>query len=208
MFTAAVLGNGKSRLENDLTFLRNYCNNIWGCNALYRDSLKTYGWLPDAIVAVDSPMIKEIESSDYKGSTCFRKRYGGNIYLEYNKIRILDIVGGGSGSSAILTLCEINSLKQNRGNIFLFGFDFNLVRHNSYNNVYENTPCYKSSNNGSVFTGNFIIQLKGLAGRYPLVNFYHVLPKEVHNSCSEFDRISNIIPIKFEAAKGLIISDN
>ena len=55
-----ILGNGLSRKAFRVSKLQKY-GMVIGCNALYRDGT------PDILVAVDRPMIREIEESGYEG---------------------------------------------------------------------------------------------------------------------------------------------
>ena len=64
--TAYIIGNGGSRKGFDLLMLKGR-GVVFGCNALYRDfavSSPRYA-LPDYLVAIDNPIITEIESSDF-----------------------------------------------------------------------------------------------------------------------------------------------
>jgi hypothetical protein len=53
-----VIGNGESRLQVDLNFLKTK-GKVYGCNALHRD------FAPDALIAVDGGMMHEIGASGY-----------------------------------------------------------------------------------------------------------------------------------------------
>ena len=55
---AFIIGNGPSRTKFDIASLKGL-GTIYGCNALYRD------FTPDYLVAIDPPIIKEIEKSDF-----------------------------------------------------------------------------------------------------------------------------------------------
>ena len=55
---AFIIGNGPSRAEFDIASLRGL-GTIYGCNALYRD------FTPDYLVAIDPPIIEEIETVSY-----------------------------------------------------------------------------------------------------------------------------------------------
>ncbi len=72
-----VLGNGESRKDIDLDFLRQK-GPVYGCNALYRD------WTPDGLVCVDGGMMHEVYESGYasKNKCYFRSwcRLPGEMY--------------------------------------------------------------------------------------------------------------------------------
>lgn len=55
-----LIGNGKSRKNFDLEYLRPY-GTIIGCNALYRD------FSPDILVAIDAKLLNELKDARYEG---------------------------------------------------------------------------------------------------------------------------------------------
>ena len=63
---AFIIGNGTSRLEFDITLLKN-AGTMFGCNALYRDYYPKHD-LPDYLVAIDPGIITEIECSTFPAS--------------------------------------------------------------------------------------------------------------------------------------------
>ena len=62
--TAYIIGNGVSRSSFDLMNLKGK-GKVFGCNALYRDYAEQDYVLPDYLVAIDNPIIAEIEKSDF-----------------------------------------------------------------------------------------------------------------------------------------------
>ena len=133
MNTAFVLGNGKSRLAVDLSSLRNH-GKIYGCNALYRD------FMPEYLISMDLPMVKEILESDIHLKTKFYTQHDNQID-EIAKTEPINFFWGfketnDSGNSALRLALE------NKHEIcYMIGFDYEDSPAN-LPNVYQGTPNY------------------------------------------------------------------
>lgn len=139
-----VIGNGESRQGFDLKQLRKF-GPIYGCNALYRD------FIPDLLIAGDSPMIREIEEN-YRGHNFFRVL--NESYLELplgnnsHPIKLPSLVGTGTnwyaGIVAAWLMCHINT---NLETVHLVGFDMygKGPKGRYINNLYKGTLNYAAS---------------------------------------------------------------
>lgn len=125
---AFIIGNGPSRKDFDLEVLRNL-GVIFGTNALYRD------FEPDFLVAIDEPIILEIEASSFPKDRFIvpplQEQYEP---VEFNPVRPRNNAG----------LCAMNeAIKRGFKDLVCLGMDF-ILREPSYNlgNIYANTECY------------------------------------------------------------------
>ena len=126
--TAFVIGNGKSREGFDLQQLREW-GKIFGCNALYRD------FEPDYLVAIDPPIIEEINNSDFPKEKFIipkeEEQFENPEYNPFTRWR------SNAGMNAI-----IEAIRKGASNIYLLGFDFIIANDFATSNLYEGTNAY------------------------------------------------------------------
>jgi len=137
---AVVLGNGLSRKDFNLAFIKNHQGGIYGesklqtygCNALYRD------FQPDFLVVTDRVIAEEIALSGYtKDHICYSRA---NILLEFPQKYYLiphDPVSD-AGTTAAYLACFDGHMK-----VYLMGFDGNDTDNFNYN-LYADTTGYTS----------------------------------------------------------------
>lgn len=144
MKPAFVIGNGTSRRVLNLEDLKKH-GTTYGCNALYRD------FHPDVLIATDPGISGEIESSGYPLKHIFYTRKpaanSGSRKIEHH-------YGFSSGPIALKYAAEA-------GNQIIYFLGFDLKGKNGlHNNVYSDTPNYKSSQDSETFFGNWINQIQ------------------------------------------------
>lgn len=161
-----VIGNGESRRGFDLNSLKPH-GTIIGCNALYRD------FIPDLLVAVDRPILKEICDSGYANNNrvYVRQRFYDD-FKQYTGVNPLPVFWGlspgskkqqafqgwSSGPSAIALATTLYSDDDLPCRIFLIGFDMFGVN-DKVNNMYKNTPHYVPEHKPATFYGNWARQM-------------------------------------------------
>lgn len=163
---AIVLGNGLSRLDLNLSKIKNHHGGLlgastlqsYGCNALYRD------FSPDFLVAVGDDMIKEIADSDYtKEHIVYTDAT--NTLRYPNKFYIIPYNAYMDAGTTAAYIAAFDGHKR----IYMLGFDhqpgpgFN-------NNVYAGTPGYQPVRS-NVLDDNWTIARKMLFDTYNDVEF-------------------------------------
>ena len=208
--TAFIIGNGKSRQGFDLTILKGK-GAVFGCNALYRDfqrSIPKYD-LPDYLVAIDSPIITEIESSDFPSSRVLippenerwepvELHWGRAVNKSWNPAR----PRSNAGVNAIL-----EAIKKDYKHIYVFGFDFLVIDQNiAMSNLYDGTECYGLETRANLQdTRNRMKYLGFVIENNPDINFIFCYPKDIGdlyrpqaiNSClTNFDDLIGLLSEK------------
>jgi hypothetical protein len=181
--TAYIIGNGGSRKGFDLLLLKGK-GTVFGCNALYRDyqrSTPKYV-LPDYLVAIDNPIITEIESSDFPSSRVLippedekwepvELHWGRAVNKQWDPQR----PRSNAGMNAIL-----EALKLEYETMYVFGFDFLVVNQNTaMSNLYDGTDCYGLETRANLQdTRNRMKYLGHVIENNPKTNFVFCYPKE------------------------------
>jgi len=151
MSVAFVLGNGTSRLAIDHTKLKSY-GTVYGCNAIYRD------FPPDYLIAVDPRMIIEINSSGYQHTNQVWTNYNKH-YKDFTDFNYFEKSKGWSSGPTALDLASTH----NHTVIYILGFDYKgLANGVKLNNVFANTPNYKTSNDNATYYGNWLKQTQNV----------------------------------------------
>lgn len=178
MATAFVLGNGVSRKQVDLTTLKSF-GKIYGCNALYRD------FVPDVLVATDTPIATTIQNSDYAKTHVFytRRPIDGSGALKVPK----SYYGYSSGPIAV----ALASIDQHH-RVYLLGFDMGPTQSDKFNNIYAGTEFYKPVNSQPTFTGNWVKQLTQITKDHPNTEFVRVCGTTTAR-ISELESIKNLV---------------
>lgn len=163
MSRAFVLGNGRSRLNIRPKKLRKK-GTIYGCNALYRE------FSPDFLIAVDPKMIIEICESKYQ----LEHQVWTNPNSRYEKYEGLNFFsnpkGWSSGPTALYKAC-CDGHKE----IFILGFDYYGIDNQYFNNVYADTPNYKTSTDTATYYGNWMRQTETIMREFQHKMFYRII---------------------------------
>jgi hypothetical protein len=158
--TAFVLGNGRSRENIDIDLLLTL-GSVYGCNALYRTHTVT------ALVATDAPIAQAIQDSGYSQHHRFytrRPRPGTGAMIVPKPYH------GFSSGPIAAGLAALDGHKE----IYLLGFDLGSAPGEKFNNIYADTEFYKPSFAEPTFSGNWIRQIKTVAGDFPSASFFRV----------------------------------
>lgn len=177
MVPAFVLGNGLSRLALPLHDLQQR-GPIFGCNALYRE------FRPDVLVATDLPIATAIQDSGYPANNRFYTR---KPRADTGALRVpQEYYGYSSGPIAVAL-----AAKAGHQRIYLIGFDLGPGKNNSFNNIYAGTEFYKAKDSPPTFTGNWVRQIKRIAGDFPRSQFIRICGKTT-SRIEDFDTIKNL----------------
>jgi len=171
---AFIIGNGPSRTEFDITSLKGL-GTIYGCNALYRD------FTPDYLVAIDPPIIEEIEKSDFPTDRFivppFDEQFEDPEYNKYTRYR------SNAGVNAML-----EAIKMKHNVLYCLGFDFMMRSPKlALGNIFEGSNAYgPETRSRYVDNLNRVKYMQFIASKYKKVKFKFVVPKfgnkdEYHN---------------------------
>jgi len=132
---AYVIGNGQSRKNLDLSTLKN--GPTFGCNALYRD------FQPDWLVAIDNPIIEEIEASDFpKERFIVPPPDEQHEPAEYNQSR----PRSNAGMNAM-----VEAIKRGHRDLVMVGFDAMIAADDvAMSNLYHDTNAYGDDTRASL----------------------------------------------------------
>jgi hypothetical protein len=157
---AFVLGNGRSRLALDLSQLKE-SGTVYGCNALYRE------FSPHVLVSTDPGISEEIQNSGYA-----------KTHIHYTRKPIADKGSRkidrnfGFSSGPIALAYAASSLAER---IYFAGFDLQGID-GKVNNIYSDTPHYKTSQDKATFYGNWVNQIESIIKATPGKRFIRILP--------------------------------
>jgi len=171
---AVAIGNGESRKDFNLNFIKYHQGGIlganklqsYGCNALYRD------FAPDFLM-VSREIAGEVAATNYCDNHIVYAHadvlleYPGKFYLIPQNIQF------DMGAVAAYMACFDGHKK-----VFLVGYD-QYHWDGPVNNIYTGTPGYPvedESNNGEFFARS----LADVIATYPSVDFIRVMPQETH----------------------------
>ncbi len=207
--TAHIIGNGGSRKGFDLMQLKNK-GSVFGCNALYRDYVLQGYVLPDYLVAIDNPIITEIEGSSFPSTRVLippenerwepiELHWGRAVNKSWNPAR----PRSNAGMNAIL-----EAIKKEYTQLYIFGFDFLVVDQNTaMSNLYDGTECYGLETRANLQdTRNRMKYLGYVLEKYPDTNFTFCYPKDAGNIYSP--DVKNCSIINFDELTYLLTSEN
>jgi hypothetical protein len=178
MSTAFMIGNGKSRLSYNIETLKKY-GTTYGCNALYRDMI------PDYLVAVDPPMLKEIVESNIQDKT--------NVWTnprKHNEKYNVNFFRPGRGWSSGPTALWMAS-EHKHTDIYILGFDY-ASKDKKLNNVYGSTPNYKDKEAVYTFFGNWERQTMETITSHSNINYYRILTRSYGFIPDKLQHINNL----------------
>lgn len=183
---AYIIGNGKSRESFDLMLLKGK-GVVFGCNALYRDFVRTSPRyvLPDLLVAIDEAIITEIESSDFPSQRVIippEDEKWEPVQLHWGRSAQPDWSPARPRSNAGMNAIK-EAIKMGHKNLYVFGFDFLVVdQSTALSNMYDGTDCYGLDTRANLQdTRNRLKYLGWMIEENPDVSFVFCYPREVIN---------------------------
>lgn len=183
---AFVLGNGTSRQGIPVSALQQH-GTVFACNAVYRDST------PDYLIAVDPKMIIEICNTEYPEHNTVWTNYN-HQYDQLQRKQYLNFfqpsLGWSSGPTALKLACDLG-YKQ----IYILGFDYAGLNDNGQsrlNNVFADTPNYKTSKDTATYYGNWVNQTNRVIHDNTDVEFTRVISPAVDFVPEQLKGVSNI----------------
>jgi hypothetical protein len=192
---AYIIGNGPSRQGFDLNKLKGK-GTIYGCNALYRD------FDCDYLVAIDKPIIEEIEKSDFPSDRFIvpplEEQFEDPQFNPYSRFR------SNAGVNAML-----EAIKTKHNVLYCFGFDFMLKSPKlALGNLYDGTNAYGiETRSRYVDNLNRVKYMQFLARKYSKVKFKFVVPRfgnkdEYHNLNAK-----NVFGIFYDSFEASLVND-
>ena len=184
---AFIIGNGKSREDFDLEYLRGK-GTTYGCNAVYRD------FTPDYLVSLDRNISQEIaENYDVENLPAYsininQKRYSEHFILVPRN----PVMNTGATATHIARF-------DGHSKIYLLGFDSYNTDPNKTNNVYVNTNAYAKEEETYEYD-LWTRQMVTLFTKYKDVQFYRVGSKII----DAYNNLDNVIHIKYDEFKNMI----
>lgn len=181
--TAFVLGNGRSRLPLDVSWLMQHAP-VYGCNALYRSHT------PQVLVATDQHIAGEIQDTGYARLHRFytRRPRPGSGALTVPR----EYFGYSSGPIAVALAAQ-----DRHDPIYLIGFDMGPDTNGRFNNIYAGTDHYKPVASDPTFTGNWVRQLVRIMTDHAGTQFRRVQGVETAD-IAEFASVRNLEHVSLE----------
>ena len=162
---AIVLGNGRSRLNNDLEIMlkSNKTRHIIGYKVVY--ACNGAAWDSDA----DYYVINNRVLMGHLDKRLWNQLFvPWDMFIDYDGTNMIPLVGPmDAGSIAAFLACF-----DGNNEVFLFGFDRQELP-NDNNNCYAGKPCYDPANT-TVDSSSWDLNLYGVMKAYPDVKFYRV----------------------------------
>ena len=183
---AFVLGNGLSRLDYDIEYLKRR-GKVYACNAVFRTHEV------DVLVATDLPIATEIQNTGYSKKNRFYTR---RPLPEKGALSVPKEVFGFSSGPIAVKLSVLDGNNQ----IYLLGFDMGPKADGKFNNVYADTQYYKPSYAPQTYAGNCTRQLCSVINESNHVKFFRVHGETTEN-LSDFDTVLNLNKIDSETFK-------
>lgn len=170
-----VIGNGVSRVGQNLNSWRHRCSIMLGCNNLYKEII------PDILVSADWKMTDQIMDDIplFPGMHVFRDNRVWRVRVGRMILVNLEKPGWSSGGRAVELACSFCDPDV----VHLIGFDLDWTPNGSYNNTYAGEPNYKKAGDAPVCPKNFIRQISDVCRKNPKVQFIRYIPcKEAINT--------------------------
>jgi|TARA_R100000081_G_C4777983_1_gene149753 hypothetical protein len=196
MEVAYIIGNGPSRKKFELNKLKGR-GAIYGCNALYRD----HADLVDYLVAIDEPIINEINESDFPKEKFivppFDEQFEDPEYNQYQRFR------SNAGVNAML-----EAIKTGYTALYCLGFDFMIKSPKvSLGNLYDGTNAYGPETRSRYQDNlNRVKYMQFLARKYNKVKFTFVVPQ--YGNQDEYHNLnaSNVFGIFYDSFEQTLLS--
>lgn len=183
-----VVGNGCSRLQTNLSLLKEY-GKIYGCNALYRE------FKPDYLIAVDPKMIIEIEQTKYQLEHEVWTNPNAK-YKTFNGFKYFNPPLGWSSGPTALHMATSHKPEE----VFILGFDY-IGNDGRVNNVYADTDNYRKSTDPATYYGNWQNQTEQVIKNNHRIKYYRVVGEKYFNPEWNYPNFKHI---KFEEFNKLI----
>ena len=174
---AFVLGNGVSRAHIDINHLMTR-GPVYACNAVYRTHA------PTVLVATDRPIATEIQESGYAARNRFYTRRPMPGLGAHPVPRAY--FGFSSGPIAM-------AIASQDGNnpVYLLGFDMGPNESGRFNNVFADTPHYKTLGSLPTYTGNWVRQITTIIRDNQDRTFVRVIGRTTA-MITEIDSLANV----------------
>lgn len=182
-----VLGNGNSRGSVDLDAIKKQ-GKIYGCNALYRT------FIPDVLVATDTPISQAIQRSGYAKQHVFYTR---RPIPDLGALKVPQPWFGYSSGpiAAAIAACVDQNYK-----VYLLGFDMSPAADGKINNLYAGTEFYRPKGATPIYTGNWIKQLLKVFHSAPHTEFVRVQS----STCAQIKEFVGVANYKVMALKDFL----
>lgn len=191
---AVAIGNGRSRLDFDLSLIANHKGGVlasdklqsYGCNGLYRD------FTPDFLIAIGS-IVDEIAASNYVPANIVYTlaegvlKYPGKFHLIPQNIHI-------DAGALAAYMAAFDGHKK----VFLLGYDhYHMDAPGNINTVYSDTDHYPSSDDSSNGE-SFALTLSTVMRTYSNVEFVRVMPTSAAWHHPKFGPLANFRQISYQ----------
>jgi len=206
--TAYIIGNGVSRSSFDLMNLKGK-GKVFGCNALYRDYAEQDYALPDYLVAIDNPIIAEIEKSDFPKERFLNPPEDEKwepVELHWKRSVAPGWSPARPRSNAGMNAIQ-EAIKKGYTTIFIFGFDFLAVSEDvATSNVYDGTACYGLETRANIYdTRNRMKYLGWMIEQNPKVKFRFCYPEEIIKKGIYTPEADNVEVLNFNDLNTLLL---
>ena len=206
--TAYIIGNGVSRSSFDLINLKGK-GKVFGCNALYRDYAEQDYVLPDYLVAIDNPIIAEIEKSDFPKERFLNPPEDEKwepVELHWKRSVAPGWSPARPRSNAGMNAIQ-EAIKKGYTTIFIFGFDFLAVSEDvATSNVYDGTACYGLETRANIYdTRNRMKYLGWMIEQNSKVKFRFCYPDEIIKKGIYTPEADNVEVLNFNDLNTLLL---
>jgi len=206
--TAYIIGNGVSRSSFDLMNLKGK-GKVFGCNALYRDYVEQDYVLPDYLVAIDNPIIAEIEKSDFPKERFLNPPEDEKwepVELHWKRSVAPGWSPARPRSNAGMNAIQ-EAIKKGYTTIFIFGFDFLAVSEDvATSNVYDGTACYGLETRANIYdTRNRMKYLGWMIEQNSKVKFRFCYPDEIIKKGIYTPEADNVEVLNFNDLNTLLL---
>jgi hypothetical protein len=206
--TAYIIGNGVSRSSFDLMNLKGK-GKVFGCNVLYRDYAEQDYVLPDYLVAIDNPIIAEIEKSDFPKERFLNPPEDEKwepVELHWKRSVAPGWSPARPRSNAGMNAIQ-EAIKKGYTTIFIFGFDFLAVSEDvATSNVYDGTACYGLETRANIYdTRNRMKYLGWMIEQNSKVKFRFCYPEEIIKKGIYTPEADNVEVLNFNDLNTLLL---
>jgi len=182
---------------------------VFGCNALYRDYVEQDYVLPDYLVAIDNPIIAEIEKSDFPKERFLNPPEDEKwepVELHWKRSVAPGWSPARPRSNAGMNAIQ-EAIKKGYTTIFIFGFDFLAVSEDvATSNVYDGTACYGLETRANIYdTRNRMKYLGWMIEQNPKVKFRFCYPDEIIKKGIYTPEADNVEVLNFNDLNTLLL---
>jgi len=182
---------------------------VFGCNALYRDYVEQDYVLPDYLVAIDNPIIAEIEKSDFPKERFLNPPEDEKwepVELHWKRSVAPGWSPARPRSNAGMNAIQ-EAIKKGYTTIFIFGFDFLAVSEDvATSNVYDGTACYGLETRANIYdTRNRMKYLGWMIEQNSKVKFRFCYPDEIIKKGIYTPEADNVEVLNFNDLNTLLL---